>query len=136
MLKNSISIFWRKRSNYYKILLTRCRRCGRASYPARNRCPYCGSRDVEHFSSSGHGKILTYTVSYYRREGDEESVPRIIALVRLDEGAVIPAEIVDASPKDLRTGMEVEAVLRRLRSDDPYGLIYYGLKFTPALNIK
>ena len=134
MLKNSISIFWRKRSNYYRIQLTKCRKCGRISYPARGRCPYCGSRNVEHINSSGHGRILTYTVSYYRREGDDESMPRIIGLVRLDEGVIIPAEIVDASPEELKVGVEVEAVLRRLSSDDPYGLIYYGLKFTPVLN--
>ncbi len=134
MLKNSISIFWRKRSNYYRIKLTKCRKCGRISYPARERCPYCGSNDVEHIDSSGHGKILNYTVSYYRREGDAENMPRIVALVRLDEGVVIPAEIVDSSPEEIKEGMEVEAVLRRLNSDDPYGLIYYGLKFTPVLN--
>ena len=135
-MKNSISIFWRKRNNYYRLELTKCKKCGKISYPARNRCPYCGSENVEHLISKGYGTLLNYTISYYRKESDEEALPRIIGLIKLDEGPLIPAEIVDVDVRRLRKGLRVEAVLRRLASDDPYGLIYYGLKFTPILKEK
>ncbi len=76
---------------------------------------------------------MNFTVSYYRREGDEEHLPRIVGLVKLDEGIVVPGEIVDIDPSEVKEGIRVEAVLRRYSSDDPYGLIYYGLKFIPIL---
>jgi len=77
--------------------------------------------------------VVSYTVSYFRREGEEESMPRIIGLIELEEDVKVPGEIVDVEPSEIEEGMEVEAVLRRFSSDNPYGLIYYGLKFIPVL---
>ncbi len=133
IMKNSISIFWRKRSDFYKIRLTKCLECGKVSFPSRTKCPYCGSKNVRIVEASGKGTLVNYTVSYYRTEDSDELQPRIIGLVKLDEGVIIPAEIVDVDPDSLRKGLRVEAVLRRLKSDDPFGLIYYGLKFSPVL---
>ena len=132
-MRHSISQFWRKKDSYYFIKLTRCRRCGRVSFPGREVCPFCGSRDVETFTSRGRGRVVSYTVSYFRREGEEESTPRIIGLIELEEDVKVPGEIVDVEPSEIEEGMEVEAVLRRFSSDNPYGLIYYGLKFIPVL---
>ncbi len=132
-MKYSIPQFWRNRYSHYRLTITKCRRCGGKAYFRRLRCPYCGSSDVEVIESRGKGTLLTYTISYYRREGDEEYLPRIVGLIRLDEGVVVPAEIVDTSPDEVKEGLRVEAVLRRYSSDDPYGLIYYGLKFIPLL---
>lgn len=133
MMKHSTSMHWRKKENYYTIRLTKCRGCNRISFPGRLRCPYCGSKNVEYVSSKGIGILIDYTVSYFRREGDEESMPRILGLIKLDDGVVVPGEITDVDPNEIKEGMRVEAVLRRLSSDDPYGLIYYGLKFMPIL---
>ncbi len=133
-MKKSISIFWRKRNLHYRIPIARCKKCGKTVYPPTKRCPVCGSEDLEITVSRGIGKLLTYTISYFRKEGDELSLPRILGLVKLDEGAIVPAEIVDVDPEEVKEGMKVQAVLRKLSSDDPYGLIYYGLKFSPALN--
>ncbi len=115
------------------LALAKCRSCGRVSFGKRSICPYCGSEDVEFLIPSGTGTLISYSVSYYRREGDEELLPYITCLVKLDEGAVVPGELVDVDPSDVYIGMKVEAVLRRYSSDDPYGLIYYGLKFIPFL---
>ncbi|RLG82052.1 MAG: DNA-binding protein [Thermoprotei archaeon] len=132
-MRSSISIFWRKKDSYYKVLLTRCKRCGRASFFARDVCPYCGSSDVSIVESSGRGRVVSYTVSYFRTDSNEEYLPLIIALVRLDEGVYVTGELRDVEPAEVREGMEVETVLRRYSSDDPYGLIYYGLKFIPVI---
>lgn len=132
-MKHSISVFWRARDNHYRVLLTECRDCGRVSTPKRVRCPYCGSRNVKIVEARGTGELINYTVSYYRIEGHEQYLPRTIGLVKLDEGVLTVGEIVDADPAELTVGMRVEAVLRRCSSDDPNGLIYYGLKFMPII---
>ena len=132
-MRYSIPKFWRRRGGYYQILLTRCRACGRIAYFTYVKCPYCGSGDVELIRSSGRGVVEEYTISYYRIEGAEEYLPRIIALIKLSEGVKVTGELVDVDPSEVSEGMEVEAVLRILSSDDPHGLIYYGLKFTPII---
>ncbi len=128
-MKYSISVYWRSRSSHYRLELTKCRACGRVSFFRRKVCPYCGSRDVEVVTAAGRGKVALATKSFFRVEGEEEYLPRWVALVELPEGARLLSEVVDAFD-GVNSGDEVEAVLRRVSSDDPYGLIYYGLKFT------
>ncbi len=128
-MKHSISIYWRSRSSHYRLELTKCRACGRVSYFRRKVCPYCGSRDVEIVTATSMGRVALATKSFFRVEGEEEYLPRWVALVELLEGARLLSEVVDAFD-GVGEGDEVEAVLRRVSSDDPYGLIYYGLKFT------
>ena len=132
-MRYSIPIFWRNRSSYYSLEFTKCRRCGKVSFFKRSVCPYCGSRDVEIVKSRGFGKVRLFTISYFRGSTNLENYPRIIALIELEEGMRVIGELSDVEPDEVREGMEVEAVLRRLSSDDPYGLIYYGLKFIPRL---
>jgi len=133
-MKHSISIFWRDRENHYKLLITKCRNCGKSSYPKLKRCPYCGSINVEVVESKGRGTLVNYTITYFRVDGSEAMLPKVIGLVKLDEGVKVPAEIVDVPDlSSLKPGLEVEAVLRKYSSDDPHGLIYYGLKFIPSI---
>ncbi len=132
-MKYSIPKFWRKKEGYYQIVLTKCMKCGKAAFFAYVRCPYCGSSNVELVKSSGKGVVEEFTVSYNRVEEGEEYLPRIIAMVRLSEGVRVVGELVDIDPAEVKEGVEVEAVLRRFSSDDPHGLIYYGLKFAPVI---
>lgn len=132
-MKHSISIFWRLKDNHYKIYVTRCRNCDKTAPFKRVRCPHCGSQSVEQLESRGLGELINYTISYYRTEGSEQYLPRVIGLIRLDEGPVIVGEITDVDLSELSVGMRVEAVLRKYSSDDPNGLIYYGLKFIPIM---
>jgi len=134
-MKLSIPKFWRRRYSYYFIKLTKCLSCGRISYPDRCVCPYCRSLNVEVVNSNGTGELISYTVSYYRIEGSEELLPKIVGLIRLDEGPLIIGEVVDVRVDELSQGLRVEAVLRRFKSEDPAGLIYYGLKFRPLIKL-
>ncbi len=132
-MKYSIPKFWRRKEGYYQVVLTKCKECGKVAFFAYVRCPYCGSSNIELVKSSGRGVIEEYTVSYNRVEGGEEYLPKIIAVVKLSEGVRVVGELVDADPAEVKEGMAVEAVLRRFSSDDPHGLIYYGIKFVPAI---
>ncbi|MCD6429006.1 MAG: Zn-ribbon domain-containing OB-fold protein [Desulfurococcales archaeon] len=132
-MKYSIPKFWRRKEGYYQIVLTKCRECGKIAFFTYVRCPYCGSSNVELVRSSGRGVVEEFTVSYNRVEEGEEYLPRIIAIVRLGEGVRVVGELVDIDPAEVKEGVEVEAVLRRFSSDDPHGLIYYGLKFAPVI---
>jgi len=59
--------------------------------------------------------------------------PYTVALVKLEEGPVITAQLTDVDPEDIKIGMPVEMVTRRLREEGDEGLILYGYKFRPLL---
>ncbi len=124
--------FWRVRENEYRIFVTVCGSCGRSAVFKRSACPYCGSSDVRYVESSGTGVLESFTKVYYRRDSSEDDLPKFVGVVRLSEGVRVVGEIVGVRGDELREGMEVEAVLRRYASDDPYGVIYYGIKFKPV----
>ncbi|NPA05615.1 MAG: Zn-ribbon domain-containing OB-fold protein [Crenarchaeota archaeon] len=124
---------WRRRLQHYRLEAARCRDCGKTIYPPRPRCPYCGSRNLEKLSLLGKkGKLVTYTVEYTVPAGFREQAPLVIGIAEI-EGARILASMTDVDPEELRTGMCVEPVLRRIRSTDPYGVIAYAVKLRPCL---
>ena len=52
-----------------------------------------------------------------------------VAIIELEEGAKVTAQIVDADVDDIQIGDPVEMVFRKIREDGPDGVISYGFKF-------
>jgi len=130
-MKLSVPQFWRVKESLYRLVLTRCLNCGRVSVFKRPACPYCGSPSIAHEESQGIGVVESFTKVYYKQDSSEDRLPEVVAVVRLSEGVRIVGEVVGVKVDEVSEGMVVEAVLRRYTSDDPYGVIYYGLKFKP-----
>ncbi len=128
----SVPETWRVRGPLYRLEAARCRACGRIHYPPLPACPYCGSRDLERVRLPERGILESFTILYSVPEGSRHKAPIVLGLVRLGAARVV-AEITDVDPGDLKTGMEVEAVLRRIRSDREAGIIRYGIAFRPLL---
>ncbi|MEM3462468.1 MAG: OB-fold domain-containing protein, partial [Candidatus Bathyarchaeia archaeon] len=63
-------------------------------------------------------------------KGFEDQAPYAIGIVQLKEGVRILSQIVDCDPMELREGVRVKMVIRRIREDG--GFIEYGYKFRPA----
>jgi len=63
----------------------------------------------------------------------EEIAPYIVALVDLEEGPRVAAQITDAEPTDLEIGLPVEMVIRKISEAGSNGVITYGYKFRPIL---
>jgi len=124
---------WRDRVSRYRLVGRECKRCERRHYPPRPACPYCGSRELGEAELPRTGIVETYTVIYTVMDGFRDKAPLIIAIVRLDDGTRVLAPITDAEPSEVRTGMRVEAVFRRIRRDGEHGVIAYGTAFRPAL---
>ena len=124
---------WRTRIPRYRLVGRECLDCGRRHYPPRPRCPYCGSPRLRDVELPRTGTVETYTVIYTVMEGFRDRAPYIVALVRLDDGNRVLAPLVEVEPGEARTGMRVEAVMRRIRVDGDHGLIAYGVSFRPAL---
>jgi uncharacterized OB-fold protein len=80
----------------------------------------------------GKGEVYSYTIVTDPPAGFEEQTPYVLALVKLDEGPLVTAQLTDlAGPVEI--GLRVEMVTRKLRTEGPQGVIIYGYKFRPLL---
>lgn len=93
----------------HKLLLQRCRRCGKVIWPAQYLCPDCLSEDLELTEMSGRGTVYSWEV--FRRAfhpAMEEKLPYVVAAVDLEEGARMITNLVDCELGQLRCGLPVE----------------------------
>ncbi len=87
---------------------------------------------MEDIKLSGKGEIITYTIIHVGPEAFEEQVPYPVAIIKLEEGPQITAQIVDCNIDEVKIGMKVENTFRRIQEDGYTGAIYYGYKFKPV----
>ncbi|MEZ0345351.1 MAG: Zn-ribbon domain-containing OB-fold protein [Infirmifilum sp.] len=128
----SVPRSWRERVRRYRLVGGKCGSCSRVVYPHRRVCPYCGSEGLEPVELPRRGKVVTYAVIRHPPRGFEGKEPYVIAVVELEGGAKVLAQLTDVKPEDVKVGMEVEAVFRRYRELSHDGVIEYGVKFRPA----
>ncbi|MBO9369094.1 MAG: Zn-ribbon domain-containing OB-fold protein [Chloroflexi bacterium] len=125
---------WRLRKQRYSLVGEVCPHCQVRIFPPRDVCPSCGKEARELYTFSGRGEVYSYTTIYEAPSGFEQQVPYTVALIRLEEGPMVTAQLTDVSPEEVQIGMPVEMVTRKLRTDgDERGLILYGYKFRPRL---
>ena len=125
----SVPRFWRKIHQRYNLEGTRCTSCNRAFYPPRSFCPDCRRAGViAPYRFQGKGEVVTFTVI---RSASEQQTPFVLAIIRLDEGPRVTAQVVVEDVNEARIGMRVRSVFRRIGSEGESGVIHYGTKFVP-----
>ena len=82
---------------------------------------------------TGQGEIYSFTTMYSVPRGYESQKPYTVALIKLDEGPIVSAQLTDIDEADVRIGLRVEMVTRKLREDGEEGQIIYGYKFRPIM---
>lgn len=87
---------------------------------------------MKDFKLGGKGEIVTFSIIHVGPEDFEKQIPYPIAIVKLDAGPQLTAQIVDCDLKDVKIGMRVESTFRRIQEDGYIGAIYYGYKFKPV----
>ncbi|TAJ45378.1 Zn-ribbon domain-containing OB-fold protein [Methanofollis fontis] len=129
----SVPRFWRKIPQRYNLEGTHCETCGRYFFPPRNLCPTCRREGrIVDYTFKGTGKIVTYSVIRSASDQFAALTPYVLAIVELDEGARMTAQVVVEDPEEVSIGMPVKAVFRRLGAEGESGVIYYGTKFVPV----
>lgn len=128
----NISQHWRLTNQRYRFIGEKCPHCGAAIFPPRDICPECTKPAQDLYTFLGTGTVYSFTTLLDVPEGFEEQAPYTIALIRLDEGPLVTAQLTDLDGKP-EIGMKVEMVTRKLRTDGSEGIIVYGYKFRPSL---
>lgn len=129
----SASHTWRQQPQRYRLMGVRCESCDHCMFPPRQVCRACGSESMTAHQFCGNGEVYTWSVVYHPPAGHEEFAPYPVALVRLDEGPLIAAQLTDVTAEEISIGLRVEMVTRRVREDSADGVIVYGYKFRPIV---
>jgi len=125
---------WRLKPQRYQLVGEVCPHCEAKIFPPRDICPECGDEAKTLYTFSGRGEVYSYTTVSDAPAGFEEQAPYTVALVKLEEGPLVTAQLTDMSEGDVQIGTPVEMVTRRLRTDgDERGMLVYGYKFRPSL---
>jgi uncharacterized protein len=91
-----------------KLLVQRCATCGTLRHPPRPACSNCRSFEWDTVESSGKGTIYSYVVNHHPKVRAFD-YPLVVALVELEEGTRIVANVAGITPDTIAIGTEVQA---------------------------
>ena len=125
---------WRLKKQRYALTGEVCDHCDAKLFPPRDICPECGEEAKTLFQFSGRGEVYSHTTVYDPPQGYEGQAPFTLAMVKLEEGPLVTAQLTDLGEEPAEIGMPVEMVTRLLRSaTDERGMLVYGYKFRRAV---
>jgi len=129
-MSEGIALHWRLIPERYNLIGSACKTCGTKFFPSRDLCPDCRRKGrIESYTFSGEGEVFAFTVVHAPPPGLEYMKPYIAAIIRLAEGPLITAQIVDCKPEEVKVGGKVRMVFRKIVAEGPEGIIKYGYKF-------
>ena len=94
--------------------IQKCEDCGHYAYYPVYICPECTSRKLAWTPVSGRGTVYTYTAADSSIFGNE---PIIVALVELEEGAMMMSNIINAEPGEVGIGTAVTLTYQPISDD-------------------
>lgn len=90
-----------------KLLIQRCTGCGLLRHPPGPVCPSCHCFEWSTVEASGRGTVYSFVVMHYPEVPPFEH-PNPIALVELEEGTRLIAQIVGVAPAQVQIGQAVQ----------------------------
>ena len=108
----SATILFRERDDDLSFLGQKCRSCDAVQFPAQRICETCFAKDefdkVRLSDRTGH--VVTYTLDYFF---PTPNPPTVVTITEV-EGARIHLQLVEIAPEEVRIGIPVEFVFRRI----------------------
>jgi uncharacterized OB-fold protein/acyl dehydratase len=92
----------------HKLLIQHCTNCGTLRHPPRPSCARCRSFEWDTVTGSGRGTIYSFVVNHYPQVPAFD-YPLVVALVELEEGTRLVANVRDIAPESMVIGMPVIA---------------------------
>jgi len=105
--------WWWEALDRGELMIQKCSQCGTLRHPPRPMCHVCRSVDWEAQPSSGSGSVYSYVIMHHPPVPGYD-FPVAVALIDLDEGTRIVANVVDCPFEDIRIGMKVECRIEEL----------------------
>jgi len=105
-------VLWRELKQDLQFYGEKCGKCGMIQFPRQRVCVSCGSKDdfTDH-KLSRRGTVHTFTNDYLHPSLDP---PTTETIVNTEGGGRVLVQMTDADPEQIRVGIEVDIVLRKL----------------------
>jgi uncharacterized OB-fold protein/acyl dehydratase len=100
----------------HKLLIQRCTNCGTLRHPPRPACANCRSFEWDTVTASGRGTVYSFVVNHYPQVPAFD-YPLVVALVELEEGTRLVANVAGISPDDMSIGLPVVATFEQFDDD-------------------
>ncbi len=105
-------------ANENRLVMQCCDACGRWQCYPRPFCVHCESDRIRWKDVSGRGTIYTFTINYRAPNPFMKArLPYVVAVVELDEGVRMMANIVNADLADVAIGKRVRVAFERVTED-------------------
>lgn len=99
----------------HKLMGARCTRCGALYLPPRPLCPHCVEAPMEWVELSGEGEVVGFSaiaigLTAMLEAGYSRENPYVSAFIRLKEGPIISAQLVEVDalhPETITIGLPV-----------------------------
>lgn len=99
--------FW-DAARQHRLLIQSCGECGKPQFYPRPFCRHCLSEKMEWKQSKGTGHIYTFTINHRAANAHmADKVPHAVAMISLDEGVRVMANVVDTPLEQIRIGARV-----------------------------
>jgi len=123
--RGSAVTYWRDTNIVLNFHGGRCRHCGVVQYPIPRVCGECATKDqIEEIKLAKTGRVYTFTLDHIDAgQYVNTPVPRLV--VDLDGGGRIFLSMTDADPQEVKIGMAVEVIFRRLHEGAGFHNYYW-----------
>jgi uncharacterized protein len=99
-----------------KLLIQRCKACGSLRHPPGPVCPSCHSFEWDTLTASGRGTVYSFVVMHYPEVPPFE-YPNPVALIELEEGTRLVAQLVGVKPEEVTIGQAVQVEFNTFDGD-------------------
>ena len=101
-----------------RLVVRRCRACGDRHFMPRGQCPTCWSDQLEWVDCDGGGTVYSFSIIHRAPTPDFAGIaPYVIALIDLDEGPRMFANIVGPGALDVQMGERVKVTFEARGED-------------------
>jgi uncharacterized OB-fold protein len=102
-------------ANDERLVVQCCRACAHRQFFPRPFCLKCESDQIDWQEVSGRGTVYTFTINYRAPNAAmKERLPYAVALIDLEEGVRMMANIVNSDFADIAIGSAVKVVFEKI----------------------
>ena len=104
---NLDNTFWFEAAKEHRLVIQKCSSCGRLRHPPGPMCAECHSTEWEAVDASGKGTVYSFVINHYPQVPSFD-YPLAVAVIELEEGTRLVANVIGIEPHDIEIGMPVE----------------------------
>ena len=102
-----------------KVYATKCKKCGKATFPPVSDCSDCLSSEMEWFELKGEAEIEAFTHIIIRPSSFQQEKPYTVVIGRLNDGIKILTWLKGSKLSAVRVGMKAKLVVKPNSEGEP-----------------